>query len=44
MYTVMFHLNAKHKEEGWMKMNKFYGLNQKILGSSKVGVVGILWL
>ena len=27
----MFYLNAKQKEGGWIKMNKFYGLNQKIL-------------
>ena len=27
----MSYLNAKQKEGGWIKMNKFYGLNQKIL-------------
>ena len=28
---LMSYLNVKQKEGGWIKMNKFYGLNQKIL-------------
>ena len=45
----MFYLNAKQKEGGWIKMSKFYGLNQKMLefkswgcGYFVVGTVSIM--